>query len=136
MNKEDCIFCKIVKGEIPSVKIWEDKEFMAFLDASPAAKGHTLIIPKDHYENIFDIPENVLGNCVKIAQKISFILKDKLKADGINLLNSNNKVAQQDVPHFHMHVIPRYKEDDLIIKLENKTEDKDLDKVKEEILRE
>ncbi len=133
---ENCIFCKIANGEIPAAKIWEDEDFLAFLDVSPASKGHTLVIPKSHYETIFDIPEDALGDCAKAAQKISSLLKNKLKADGINLLNSNSEAAQQDIPHFHVHVIPGYKEDNFMIKLENKTEDKNLDKVREEILKE
>ena len=108
IKMENCIFCKIANGEIPSNKVFENDKVFAFLDISPATKGHTLVIPKKHYENIFDIPEELLKEIIKVSQKIAKLLKEKLGAEGINLLNSNNKTAQQDVFHYHMHVIPRY----------------------------
>ena len=108
---ENCLFCKIVKGEIDSEKIYENENILAFLDAFPSTKGHTLIISKKHYENIFDIPKDVLKDGAEVTQKIAFLLKEKLGAEGINLLNNNNKIAEQEVPHYHMHIIPRYKGD-------------------------
>lgn len=136
MNKQDCIFCKIAKEEIPSVKIWEDKDHIAILDINPATRGHTLIITKEHYENIFDIPENLFECSMKIARKIAFLLKEKLGAEGINILNSNNKIAQQEIPHFHIHVIPRYKKEKFKIELKDKSKNKDYLKIRDEILRE
>ena len=123
---EDCIFCKIVKGKIPSEKIYEDEKFLAFLDIFPATEGHTLIITKEHYENIFDMPQDVLKDSIKVAQKIASLLKEKLGAEGINLLNSNNKIAQQEVPHYHLHVIPRYSKDEFEIVFKDKTKNKNL----------
>ena len=132
---ENCIFCKIVKGEIPAEKIYEDKKFLAFLDISPATEGHTLIITKEHYENIFDIPRDVLKENIEVAQKIASLLKEKLGAKGINLLNSNNKIAQQEIPHYHLHVIPRYSEDEFEIVFKDKIKNKNLKETAKKITR-
>ena len=132
---DNCLFCKIVKDEIPSEKIYENEKFLAFLDLFPATEGHTLIIPKKHYENIFDIPEDVLKDSMEVAQKIASLLKEKLGAEGINLLNSNNKIAQQEVPHYHIHVIPRYSKDKFEIIFKNKIKDKELKETAKKILK-
>ncbi len=110
---ENCIFCKIVNKEIPSKKIYEDKKVIAFLDINPISKGHTLIIPKKHSENIFDIGESELKGIISTSKKISILLKNKLNADGVNILHASGKEAQQSVFHFHIHIIPRYKDDGL-----------------------
>ena|SRR3989344_2168332 len=104
----DCIFCKIAKGEIDSAKVFEDENIFAFLDIKPFTKGHCLIIPKKHFENIFDIPEDSLQRIAVVAKKISKKIKDTLQADGIRLSQSNGKTAGQEIMHFHLHVIPRY----------------------------
>lgn len=132
---ETCIFCKIVKGEIPCEKIWENENVLVFLDTSPATEGHALVIPKKHYENIFDIPNRFLSEIIETAKKIAELLKDKMGAEGINLLNSNNLVAQQEVFHYHLHVIPRYSRDKFRIDFKNKTENKNLKKIAEKIRR-
>lgn len=108
---ENCIFCKIIAGEIPSYKVYEDDNVFAFLDITPATKGHTLIIPKQHYENILDIPETVLEKISTIAKKLALKFEPKLNADGFNLIQSSKEAAQQEVMHFHMHLLPRYKTD-------------------------
>ena len=131
--KTDCIFCKIIEGKIPSVKIWEDKKHLAILDINPATKGHTLVIPKKHYETIFNMPKKLLKETIEVAQKIAKLLKEKLNAEGINLLNSNNKVAQQDVFHYHIHVIPRYSNEEFKIDFKNKTKNKNLSEVAKQI---
>jgi histidine triad (HIT) family protein len=110
---EDCVFCKIINGEIPANKIYEDEKVLAFLDINPISKGHTLIIPKAHFENIFDIEENNLKEIISTGKKVSMLLKEKLNADGVNLLHASGKDAQQSVFHFHLHIVPRYKEDGL-----------------------
>ena len=110
---EDCIFCKIIKGEIPCFKIYEDTDVLVFLDIKPFTKGHCLVIPKHHAENIFDIPENDLQKVSGVAKKISQKIKDVLGADGIRLSQSNGTAAGQDVMHFHLHIIPRYENDGL-----------------------
>jgi histidine triad (HIT) family protein len=109
---EDCIFCKIVKGEIPCDKVYEDEIVFAFLDMNPVNIGHTLILPKKHFENIFDIEENTLAHIIKIAKKISIALK-KVGVDGVNISINNGGAAGQVVFHSHTHVIPRLKEDGL-----------------------
>ncbi|MEA2020243.1 MAG: HIT family protein [Patescibacteria group bacterium] len=106
---EGCIFCKIVKGEVPSHKVYEDDEFMAFLDANPKSAGHTLVIPKEHYEDIFDIPEDVLsGLMVRVKKVAEMIGGSDLNLDGLWLRQSNGEAAGQVVFHFHMHIIPAY----------------------------
>ena len=109
----ECIFCKIVAGEIPCVKIYEDDDVLAFWDVFPLTRGHALVIPKKHFADIFDIDEVVLGKVSVVAKKISGKLKKSLGADGIRLSQSNGKHAGQAVFHFHLHIIPRYENDGL-----------------------
>ena len=110
---EDCIFCKIIAGQIPSFKVFEDEDTLAFLDIKPATKGHTLVIPKQHFENVFDISDMALQKVSVVAKKLSVKIKDALRADGIRLSQSNGTVAGQDIMHFHLHIIPRYENDGL-----------------------
>ena len=110
---EKCTFCKIVNGEIPSRKVYEDEKVLAFLDVNPISKGHVLIIPKKHFENIFDIDEDYLKKIITVSKKISLMVKDNLNANGINILHASGKDAQQSVFHFHIHLVPRYKDDKL-----------------------
>ncbi|MBQ7360614.1 MAG: HIT family protein [Lachnospiraceae bacterium] len=111
MKKADCIFCKIANGEIPSRTIYEDEQFRVILDLSPATKGHALILPKEHADNLFELPEDVATDAMKVAKKVGALLRDKLNADGLNLVQNNGAEAGQTVMHFHLHLIPRYKED-------------------------
>ena len=110
---ENCLFCKIITGEIPSAKIYEDEDTFAFLDIKPLTKGHTLVIPKKHCQDIFDIDESDAKKVIAVAKKVSEKIKGALKADGIRLSQSNGVAAGQDVMHFHLHVIPRYANDGL-----------------------
>lgn len=105
---KNCIFCKIIKNEIPSVKVYEDNETLAFLDISPNTRGHILIIPKTHYENIYGLPVETWCHMNITAQKIAITLKTALSADGINIVMNNESAAHQLVFHAHIHVIPRY----------------------------
>ena len=111
-----CIFCEIIKGNIPSYKIYEDDLCMAFLDISQATIGHTLIVPKQHFENIFELDETVMEHLGKIVVKLSKKLKETLNLSALNVLNNNGANAGQTVNHFHIHLIPRYNENDLTIK--------------------
>ncbi len=133
----DCIFCKIAKGEIPSVKVFEDERIFAFLDINPVTKGHCLIIPKQHFENVFDLAENVLAEIVKVAKELSKNIKDNLGATGVNLINSSGKSAEQTVFHFHLHVVPRYDDGRVMKIIENFQSEKaninDLQKLAERI---
>lgn len=110
----DCIFCKIVNGEIPSYKIYEDDSVFVFLDINPDTNGHTLVIPKKHYKDIFDIDEDTLKHIFNIAKKIMEQLKEQLHCDGFTLVQNNGVV--QEVKHFHLHIKPVYtNEENLII---------------------
>lgn len=108
MQKEDCIFCKIAKGIIPSHKIYEDDDVLAFLDISQTTKGHTLVIPKEHYDNFLCVPQEVMHKVMDVAQRIGQANIMMLGAKGVNILTNVNKEAGQSVFHFHVHVIPRY----------------------------
>lgn len=109
----DCIFCKIVKGEMPSYKIYEDDFVYAFLDISNDANGHTLVIPKKHYENILDCEEETLKHVISAVQKISKHYVDDCGASGVNILNASGKDAEQSVFHLHFHILPRFEDDGL-----------------------
>ena len=109
---DDCIFCKIAKGEIPSSKVYEDENVLAFLDISPANKGHTLVIPKEHFETLTDIPAGILSKMMKTVRKVSKKVDKKLKAEGYTIMMSNREAGEQVVKHAHIHVMPRYKTDD------------------------
>lgn len=111
MKKDDCIFCKLANGEIPARTIYEDDLFRVILDASPATRGHALILPKEHYENLFDFGDKERAALMDLAQKVSLIMKDKLNFDGLNLVQNNGTLAGQSVFHFHLHLIPRYEND-------------------------
>lgn len=108
MKDTNCIFCKIIAGEIPSNVIYEDDEFKVILDVSPAAKGHALILPKEHYADLYEIDEEVAGRAMKLAKKLAGHMTERLQCDGFNLLQNNHEAAGQTVFHFHMHLIPRY----------------------------
>lgn len=112
MDQNDCIFCKIVEGSIPSTKVYEDAKMLAFLDISPVNTGHTLVIPKTHYPNIYETPEDVMAEMMKVAKKISIALK-ALDADGVNVNMNNNFAAGQVIFHSKIHVIPRFSNDGL-----------------------
>lgn len=126
----ECIFCKIVKGEIPSYKIYEDESVFGFLDVNPISKGHCLVIPKKHYSNVFDIPTKELENVVSAIKKISEEIKEKLDVTGVNIMNASGKDAQQTVFHFHMHIIPRRKGDGLDTWPKSKYSEKNFEDVK------
>lgn len=107
----DCVFCKIVKGEIPSAKLYEDDEVLAFLDIAPVNKGHALVIPKKHYENLYDLPEEEFLKVASVVKRVAGAVKKATNAQGINVLQANEKAAGQEVMHFHVHIIPRFLED-------------------------
>ena len=108
---KECIFCKIAKGEIPSATLYEDEEFRVILDLGPANKGHALILPKAHYENLYDLPDEMAAHAMILAKKIATKMKGILNCDGYNLVQNNGEAAGQTVFHFHMHLIPRYPDD-------------------------
>jgi len=105
---KNCIFCKIVCKEVDASLIYEDKDAVTFLDIRPVPEGHTLMIPKMHYETIFDIPEDLLVHLHKITKKIAIIVKEIVKADGISIIQQNGRAANQEIFHLHVHIIPRF----------------------------
>ena len=109
MNKDNCIFCKIVAGEIPSHTTYENEYCKVILDINAATKGHSIIIAKDHYDNFFELPEEKAVEVMKVAKIMSKQMAENLQCDGFNILQNNNEVAGQTVMHYHMHLIPRYK---------------------------
>lgn len=111
MKDSNCIFCKLANGEFPTNSIYEDDKFNVILDNGPATKGHCLILPKEHYADLFELPEDTAGDAMKLAKKLAAHLVDKLSADGLNVVQNNKEAAGQTVPHFHLHLIPRYKDD-------------------------
>ncbi|MCR5304499.1 MAG: HIT family protein [Lachnospiraceae bacterium] len=115
MKKDDCIFCKIANGEIPSNTIYEDDLFRVILDNGPATKGHALVLPKDHSADIFEMPEDTLAKAMVVAKKVAGKLKETLSCDGLNIVQNNGECAGQTVHHFHIHLIPRYADDGQLI---------------------
>lgn len=111
MKDENCIFCKLANGEIPTATLYEDDDFRVILDASPAAKGHALIIPKEHYANLYEISDELAAKVLVLAKKVITRLTDLLGCDGYNIVQNNGEAAGQTVFHFHLHMIPRYKDD-------------------------
>jgi histidine triad (HIT) family protein len=109
----DCLFCKIVGGEIPSTRVAEDDRTVAFMDINPATRGHLLVVPREHAVDLLKVPEADLDACGRMAQRLARRVMDRLGADGVNLLNSCRSAAWQTVFHFHLHVIPRYADDPL-----------------------
>ena len=108
MRDENCIFCKIANGEIPSATIYEDDDFRVILDLGPATKGHALILPKAHAANIYELPDETAAKAMVLAKKMATKLRDGLNCDGFNIVQNNGEIAGQTVFHFHVHIIPRY----------------------------
>lgn len=128
---EDCIFCKIANGEIPSATLYEDEDFRVILDLGPASKGHALILPKVHSANIYELPDETAGKVMILAKHMASKLTEALGCDGFNIVQNNGEIAGQTVFHFHMHLIPRYKGDKVGLTW---TPGKLTDEMKEEIL--
>ncbi len=129
----ECIFCKIIKGEIPSAKIYEDEDVLAFLDIGPVNKGHALVIPKRHYESIIDIDDETLSKIAVVLKKAAIAVKKGVEADGITISQSNGAAAGQVVPHIHFHVMPRFKGDGLKLWPQGKYEEDEMNKTSEKI---
>ena len=111
MRDENCIFCKLANGDIPTATLYEDDDFRVILDASPASKGHALILPKEHYANLYELDDEVAAKVLVLAKKMITKLTDILGCDGYNIVQNNGEAAGQTVFHFHLHMIPRWKED-------------------------
>lgn len=134
MKKEECIFCKIANGDIPSNTIYENSEFKVIMDIAPATKGHVLIIPKEHFSDIYDIDAVTAGKLFQLATVVARALKEVLNCDGMNVLQNNGEIAGQTVFHFHMHLIPRYEGDTVTMKWEeHPMEDVDMEQLRQDI---
>lgn len=118
---DNCIFCKLANGIIPTRSIYEDDTFKVIMDASPATKGHALILPKEHAANIYELPEKTAGKAFILAKKLATDMTRKLNCDGFNIVQNNGEAAGQTVFHFHMHLIPRYADDAQKINWEPRT---------------
>ncbi len=118
MKDSNCIFCKIANGEIPSATLFEDEMVRVILDISPASKGHALILPKDHYANLYEIDEEVAKHVIVTAKRQAIKMKEALGVEGINIVQNNGEIAGQTVFHYHMHIVPRYEGDKVNIKWE------------------
>ena len=121
----DCIFCKIVAGDIPSRSVYEDKQVLAFMDIMPMVKGHTLVIPKAHYESLEDTPAEVLERVIRVVQRVAKAQTRGLGAEGVRIVQSNGAAAGQVVPHIHFHVVPRFGNDGVPRGWEQKRYDND-----------
>lgn len=134
MKKDDCVFCKIINEEIPSNTIYENSEFKVIMDIAPATKGHVLILPKEHFKDIYEIDAITAGKLFQLATVVARALKEVLHYDGMNVLQNNGLIAGQTVYHFHMHLIPRYEGDTVTVKWEeNQMEDVDMEQLRQDI---
>ena len=124
-----CIFCMIANHEINSSIIYEDEQVVAFLDLSQVTKGHTLVVPKKHYENVLECDPETLGHVIKVTQMLSKRIMERMNAKGVNILNNCNEVAGQSVMHMHFHIIPRYSEADAIEIKFNESEKQNLEEI-------
>jgi histidine triad (HIT) family protein len=113
MRDPDCLFCKIVAGELPATVVREDERTVAFMDINPATRGHVIVVPREHSKDLLEIADDDLAACAAAARDLAALVSDRLEADGVNLLNSCGRAAWQTVFHFHVHVIPRYDADPL-----------------------
>ncbi len=109
----ECVFCKIANKEVPAEIVYEDENVIAFLDISPAAKGHTLVVPKEHFEDLTNVPEEIVSKVIRVVKRVTKALKSF--NDGVNVLQNNGKAAGQLIPHIHFHIIPRKENDNLEI---------------------
>ena len=110
---ENCVFCKIISGEFSSYTLYEDDDFKVIFDINPATYGHALLITKNHYKNLFELDDTVASKALVIAKKVATVLANELQCDGFNLLQNNEEIAGQTIFHFHIHLIPRYKNDNV-----------------------
>ncbi len=133
MRDDNCIFCKILSGDIPSTAVYEDDSFRAILDVNPAARGHVIILPKNHAANIFEITDEDVSKIMVVAKKIATALKKTYDCDGVNILQNNGEAAGQTVFHLHVHVIPRFKNDTVDIGWKQGEMPEDLTVIAEEI---
>lgn len=130
---DNCIFCKILAGEIPSTTVYEDDDFKAILDVNPAARGHVIILPKRHAANIYELPDEDASKVMVVAKKIATAVRDAFHCDGVNILQNNGEAAGQTVFHLHVHVIPRFEGDTVNVGWKPGDMPEDMDVIAKEI---
>ena len=135
MNMEKDVFCKIIAGEIPCHKLYEDEDVLAFLDISQVTKGHALVISKEHYDNFLATPQEVMHKVMDVAQRIGQVEIKMFGAQGVNILTNSYPAAGQCVMHFHVHVVPRYNKEDLVMQHADNSNKFDLDAIVKDIKR-
>ena len=135
MKKEDCIFCKIANGEIPSKTLYEDGDFRVILDLGPATRGHALILPREHADNLYELPEDTAAKVFVLAKKMATKMTEKLHCDGLNIVQNNGEAAGQTVHHYHVHVVPRKNGDDVTMTFGSfpKPSDEEMTAIKDKI---
>ncbi len=134
MKKDDCIFCKIANGDIPTNALYEDDVVKVIFDLGPASKGHVLILPKNHFDNVYSLDDETAAHIFQVAVRTANAIKSALKPEGINIVQNNGEAAGQTVFHFHMHIIPRYEGDTVNVTwIPGKTSDEEIAQVKEAI---
>ena len=134
MFKADCPFCRIASHDVEAVIVYEDSELMAILDKFPATRGHTLVLTKEHIENIYSMPVELGARIMALTITLSRTMKRELSPDGLNLIQSNDIAAGQTIPHFHLHIVPRYKGDPVLLKFGHGTKPANLDELKKTAL--
>ncbi len=119
--QNQCIFCKIIDGEIPSATIYEDEDFKVIMDISPAAAGHAIMLPKKHFANLYELDDQTASRALIVARKVATAMREELGCDGLNVLQNNGEAAGQTVFHYHIHLIPRMKEDTVNLSWQQKS---------------
>ena len=131
MKKDDCIFCKLANGVIPTNSLYEDDVVKVIFDAGPASSGHVLILPKEHFDNVYSLDDDTAAHIFQVAVKVAKALKEGLNLEGLNIVQNNGEIAGQTVFHFHMHIIPRYKGDTVNVGWKpGEVTDEEIDKIK------
>ena len=131
MKKDDCIFCKLANGIIPTNSLYEDDVVKVIFDAGPASSGHVLILPKEHFDNVYALDDDTAAHVFQVAVKVAKALKEGLNLEGLNIVQNNGEIAGQTVFHFHMHIIPRYKGDTVNVGWKpGEVTDEEIDKIK------
>lgn len=133
MKDKDCIFCKLANGDITTVSVYEDELFKVIFDANPASRGHLLILPKEHFKNLMDLSDKYRESILSLAAKLGEAQIKVFKAKGFNIVQNNGEAAGQSVMHFHMHIIPRYGEDEMILWKPGESDSNELLELKEKV---
>lgn len=133
-TKEDCIFCKIANGQIPSVTVYDNRDFRVILDINPATRGHALVLPKEHFDNLYELDSDTAAKMFVLTSELARVMKKELHCDGMNIVQNNEEAAGQTVNHLHIHLIPRYKDDGVDIRwAQNESKEEELKEIAAQI---